>query len=83
MAVPAIPVVGDVIRYSISPILSRVAWSLLMRKIFGPEAVPAKFAGFPKAMAVRPSQIRASAAEAALMVPGAVAAADTYARLTG
>ncbi|MRX52221.1 alpha/beta fold hydrolase [Paracoccus sp. S-4012] len=81
MGVPAVPVVGDVLRYTISPIVSRLIWPLLMRKIFGPEAVPEKFAGFPKAMAIRPSQIRASAAEAALMVPDALAAGDTYARL--
>lgn len=81
MAVPAVPGVGDVIRYTISPILSRLAWPLLMRKIFGPQPVPAKFAGFPKALAVRPSQLRASAAESGLMVPDALAAHDTYAWL--
>lgn len=81
MAVPAIPVVGDVIRYTIAPILSRLAWPLLMRKIFGPQPGPAKFAGFPKALAVRPSQLRASAAESGLMLPDASAAHDTYSRL--
>lgn len=81
MAVPAIPVGGDVVRYTLSPILSRLAWPLLMRKIFGPEAVPEKFSEFPKAMAVRPSQLRASAAESALMIPDALAARDTYRRL--
>jgi pimeloyl-ACP methyl ester carboxylesterase len=44
-------------------------WPLLLRKIFGPSPVPEKFKGFPKEMAVRPSQIRASAAESALMIP--------------
>ncbi|RZI39556.1 alpha/beta hydrolase, partial [Herbaspirillum sp. HC18] len=39
------------------------------------------FAGFPKAMAVRPAQMRASAAEAALMVPAAFVAAKTYSDL--
>lgn len=81
LGVPAVPVAGDVIRYTISPVLSRLMWPLLMRKIFGPEPVPGKFAGFPKAMAVRPSQIRASAAESALMAPDALATRDTYARL--
>jgi len=33
--------------------------------------VPEKFKGFPEEMAVRPSQIRASAAESALMIPSA------------
>ncbi|MBP6216161.1 MAG: hypothetical protein KA391_02080 [Luteimonas sp.] len=71
----------DIMRYTVSPIVARLTWPLLMRTLFGPQSVPEKFAGFPKAMAVRPSQIRASAAEAALMVPGAVAAADTYSGL--
>ena len=81
MAAPAVPLVGDIMRYAISPILSRLMWPLLMRKLFGPQQVPEKFAGFPKAMAVRPSQIRASAAESALMIPDAFAARDTYAGL--
>jgi pimeloyl-ACP methyl ester carboxylesterase len=46
-------------------------WPLLLRKIFGPSPVPEKFKGFPEEMAVRPSQIRASAAESALMIPSA------------
>jgi pimeloyl-ACP methyl ester carboxylesterase len=33
--------------------------------------VPEKFEGFPEELAVRPSQIRASAAESALMIPSA------------
>ena len=82
LSIPAVPVVGDVIRYTISPILSRLVWPLLMRKIFGPEPMPDKFLGFPKAMAVRPSQLRASAEESALMIPDAAAAKSPYSRLT-
>jgi pimeloyl-ACP methyl ester carboxylesterase len=66
---PAIPVVGDVLRHTVSPIIGRLIWPLLMRKIFGPAPIPAKFAAFPPAMSLRPSQIRASAAESALMIP--------------
>ena len=66
---PAIPLIGDLLSHTISPLLSRLMWPLLLRKIFGPGAVPRKFDGFPEEMAVRPSQIRASAAESALMIP--------------
>jgi pimeloyl-ACP methyl ester carboxylesterase len=52
-----------------------------MARIFGPQSVPPKFAGFPKELAVRPSQIRASAAESALMIPGAFDLQDQYAAL--
>lgn len=75
---PALPVVGDVIRYTLAPIVSRLMWPLMLAKIFGPAPVPAKFNGFPKEMAFRPSQIRASAAEAALMIPDAAATRARY-----
>jgi pimeloyl-ACP methyl ester carboxylesterase len=68
---PAIPLLGDVLSHTISPLLARLMWPLLLRKIFGPNQVPKKFDGFPEEMAVRPSQIRASAAESALMIPSA------------
>jgi pimeloyl-ACP methyl ester carboxylesterase len=79
---PAIPVVGDIMSYTLSPIISRLMWPLVMRKLFGPSAVPEKFKGFPKEMAVRPSQIRASAEESALMIPDAVALQGDYAKLS-
>jgi pimeloyl-ACP methyl ester carboxylesterase len=43
--------------------------------------VPAKFSGFPKEMALRPSHIRASAGESAMMIPDAFAFQGDYARL--
>ena len=43
--------------------------------------MPKKFEGFPKGMALRPSQIRASAAESALMIPDAFQYRDKYANL--
>jgi pimeloyl-ACP methyl ester carboxylesterase len=56
-------------------------WPLLMAKIFGPRSVPKKFGGFPKEMALRPSQIHASAAESALMIPDAFHFRDEYSNL--
>jgi pimeloyl-ACP methyl ester carboxylesterase len=78
---PAIPVVGDVLSYTVSPLLSRLLWPLLLRRIFGPSPVPKKFDGFPEEMAVRPSQIRATAEESALMIPSARALRDQYRHL--
>jgi pimeloyl-ACP methyl ester carboxylesterase len=75
---PAVPVLGDIVRYTVSPILGRLMWPLLMRKMFGPPGVPEKFEAFPSEMALRPSQIRASAAESALMIPGAFALRRGY-----
>jgi len=79
---PAVPVIGDILSHTVSPILGRLLWPLLMRKIFGPAKVPTKFQRFPKEMALRPSQIRASAAETALLVPSAFALRKEYTSLT-
>jgi pimeloyl-ACP methyl ester carboxylesterase len=81
MSAPAIPVGGAVLRYTVSPLVSRLVWPLLLKVIFGPSSVPTKFDGFPKAMAVRPSQIYASAEESALMIPTARAARGEYGNL--
>ena len=76
-----IPLIGDMIRHAVSPWLARAMWPLMLRKLFGPAAAPPKFGGFPKEMTFRPSQIRASAADAALMVPDAAARAGRYGEL--
>lgn len=81
MSLPAVPVLGDVLRHTISPPLSRLLWPLMMRKIFGPAPMPEKFRAFPREMALRPSQLRASAEETGLMVPCAAAAQGRYAQL--
>jgi pimeloyl-ACP methyl ester carboxylesterase len=78
---PALPLVGDLLSHTISPILGRLLWPLLLRKIFGPSQVPKKFAGFPEEMAMRPSQIRAAAAETALMIPAAYRFREAYGHL--
>jgi len=75
---PAVPIVGDVVRYTVAPWIGRVLWPFILRKTFGPSPTPAKFDGFPVEMALRPSTIRASAAEAALMIPDAFASRGHY-----
>jgi pimeloyl-ACP methyl ester carboxylesterase len=81
LSAPAVPLVGDILGHTLSPLLSRAMWPLMMAKIFGPRSVPKKFEGFPKEMALRPSQIRASAAESALMIPDAFYFRDEYVNL--
>ena len=79
---PAIPVLGDTLRYTLAPLLGRALWPRLMRKIFGPARMPESFAeGFPRGLALRPSQLRASAAESALMVAAALAGRVRYGTL--
>jgi pimeloyl-ACP methyl ester carboxylesterase len=81
LSAPALPVFGDVASNTVSPLVSRMLWPLMMKQIFGPARVPEKFNGFPKEMAVRPSQIRASAQETALMISDAAEFQDRYGEL--
>jgi pimeloyl-ACP methyl ester carboxylesterase len=79
---PAIPVLGDIMRYTISPLLGRMMWPGLLRIMFGPPAVPPRFGQFPVWMALRPKQLRASAAESGLMIPSVFALRHHYKELT-
>ena len=65
---PAIPVLGDVLRYTVSPLVGRLTWPAIRGLLFGPAPATPGFDGL-KGMMLRPEQIRASASESAAMVP--------------
>jgi pimeloyl-ACP methyl ester carboxylesterase len=70
---PAIPVIGDVMRYTVSPIAARLILRRLIRKIFAPVPVAEHFRRkFPMELALRPSQLRAAAEDTALLIPAAM-----------
>ena len=76
---PALPVVGDVLRYTLSPLLGRAMKPAVYRQLFAPAAVtPAWKRAFPIEMTLRPSQIRAVSADGALMIPAAAKLAKRY-----
>lgn len=80
---PAIPVLGDVIRYTLSPVLGRLMMSRIVARLFAPRPVPRRFAaGFPTGLTLRPWQIRASAEETAFMIPMTLAFRRRYRSLT-
>jgi pimeloyl-ACP methyl ester carboxylesterase len=78
---PAIPVLGDLMRYTVSPLVTRMLWRPLTKKVFAPMPVHEAFRRMPPWMALRPKQLRASAAETALMIPAAMSLAKRYAEL--
>lgn len=83
LSLPALPVIGDLMRYTVSPLLGRMIWPAMMRRVFGPASVPDRFAAeFPVWMALRPLQLRASAAESAQMIPAAFSLRKRYHELT-
>jgi pimeloyl-ACP methyl ester carboxylesterase len=79
---PAVPVIGDLMRYTLSPLLGRLLWPLTVRRAFAPAPVPESFRRMPPWMALRPGQLRAEAAETAMMIPSAAALRAHYPELT-
>lgn len=68
-AIGALPVLGDLLRYTISPLLGWIQMPSLKRRMFSPAPVPERFdSEFSPAMALRPSQIRATSMDGALMI---------------
>ena len=79
---PAIPLVGTLMRHTVSPLLGRALWPAWLRLIFSPAEVPAYFkSSFPAALALRPSQLLAVAQEAFATFPATRAMARRYGEL--
>jgi pimeloyl-ACP methyl ester carboxylesterase len=79
MSAPAVPVLGDLINYTVAPIISRAILPSALRKIFSPRSVPLTFKNeFPTSLTLRPKQLRAAAEESALLVPTATQFRTTY-----
>jgi pimeloyl-ACP methyl ester carboxylesterase len=81
-AIHEVPVVGDLLRFTFSPLLARANWPLAVKAMFAPSKVPEYFWRFPAWMSARPSQLRASAAEGAAMIPAARRLSRRYRNLT-
>jgi pimeloyl-ACP methyl ester carboxylesterase len=74
LAAPGLPVVGTVLRWTLSPALARLFLPLLAWRLFAPGPGARRFLNqFPHDLALRPRQIGASGAESALMIPVALA----------
>src|SRR4051795_4720987 len=82
VAPAAVPVLGDVLRHTVSPLLGAALLPLLVKGMFSPMPVPERFReGFSAGMTVRPSQIRAEAQDGATMAYGVATMRDRYGEL--
>ena len=82
VAPATVPVLGDVLRHTISPLFGAASLPLLLKGMFAPLPVPERFQqGFERGMAVRPLQIRAEAEDGAGMAREAAAMQDRYGEL--
>lgn len=80
LSVPALPVAGDVIRHTVAPFVVRRMAPRAIGHMFAPLPVPENFkSGFPLELALRPSQIRASMEELAMINAAAGELARRYA----
>jgi pimeloyl-ACP methyl ester carboxylesterase len=69
MGLPALPVLGTLMRHTVSPLLGRLLWPLMTRRIFAPVPVTAAFKRrYPAWLSLRPGTLQASSAEAAMMI---------------
>jgi pimeloyl-ACP methyl ester carboxylesterase len=79
---PAIPGIGDILRYTVLPLVGRALMPGMIKGMFAPASVPQRFdREFPKEMMLRPLQLRASAEDAALMTPVTVELQEHYREL--
>jgi pimeloyl-ACP methyl ester carboxylesterase len=79
---PAIPLLGAVLRHTLSPALGRVLWPLWLKLMFAPMPVPGYFKRFPTWMALRPESLRAVGEESAMLLPLTLAMQKQYAKLS-
>jgi pimeloyl-ACP methyl ester carboxylesterase len=83
LAGPAFPILGDAMRYTISPLVSWAIFPALLRVVFAPASVPQVFKDqFPQSLALRPVALRSASEESAFMVPAAASMAPLYPTLT-
>ena len=82
LSIPAIPIFGDIMRYTISPIFAKAIAPSAIRKMFKPKPVSDRFAEqFPIGLTTRPLTLRASAEETAMMIPAAAALQNRYSKI--
>ncbi|GJH12760.1 alpha/beta hydrolase [Caballeronia novacaledonica] len=68
----AVPVLGDVLRYTVSPFTGRLLIKRTVEAMFAPASMPDEFfEAMPAEMLLRPSQTRATSEDAAFMISAA------------
>lgn len=78
----ALPVLGDILNHTITPLIGRLMAPIAVKKIFAPNPVPEHFAKFPLALSLRPKQLTATARDTAHMIPAARSMEARYHELT-
>ncbi len=81
-SMPAVPILGDVLRWTILPLLGWLMMDKVAAKLVAPQPVPEAFRReFPTSLALRPAALRTTAEETALLIPAATRLQHRYAEL--
>lgn len=84
MSGPAIPIIGDIMRFTLSPLLGWLMAPLAFKQVFSPAKVTETYkAEFPTSMSLRPGQIRAASGDMAMMPIEALRLSKHYGELSG
>lgn len=79
LSLSSIPIIGNVMRYTISPLIAKAVVAKIIRRSFAPRPVSERFTEqFPIDLALRPLHLRASAEDLALMIPATTALQGRY-----
>ncbi|WP_296713228.1 alpha/beta hydrolase [Rhodoblastus sp.] len=75
----ATPLLGEVMRRTISPLIGRLMAPAAFAEMFAPMPIPERFSDrFPVSLSFRSTQLRASSEEASMMVPAARRLSSQY-----
>lgn len=75
----ALPVLGDVMRYTVTAVAARLMFKRSIKAMFTPKQVPVDFpATLSREMMLRPVQLRANAEDAAFMIGQAKVASERH-----
>ncbi|WP_280151452.1 alpha/beta hydrolase [Piscinibacter sp. XHJ-5] len=78
----ALPILGDVMRYTVTALAARATLKRVVKAMFAPlDVPPGFFTELSREMMLRPSQIRANAEDATFMMPAAASLAPRYPEL--
>lgn len=81
-AISKVPVLGDTLRHSLMPPLSRLSNRLHAKRAFAPRAVSPKYEAFvPRAMMTRPVTLSGMAGDSSLMAASAASISRKYEKL--
>lgn len=77
----AMPILGDLMRYTTTPLMLRMTWPLMLKRVFMPAPVAESMKKLPPWLAARPKQIRAMVVEGTLMTPEVMKLSKRYQEL--